>query len=377
MSTSRPARVLHLLPDLACGGGQSVVLRSLAALDRSRFTPIVMALGPVDDLAAEFEAHDIAVVRTSRRDVVAAVRDVIRRRHIDIVHVHSDVDRRIGMRAVLRTGTPLVAHLHSMWVHLAPDPEASWLGARIRLAQERRAVRAYVAASDAVARDYAPFVRAPLAVLPAPVGPAFADARNDMTRHAIRKTLGIASSAPLAVGVGRFAPGKGQVEAIEAFAKAHAAVPESHLVLVGDGPEHAAAMARAAMFGVADAVHFVGMQTDPAPWVGAADVYLDASHSEAFGLAVLEALSAALPVVAYELPPFAEFVPPEASSLVPVGDVDALAESLRTMLSDLAMARARGEAGVAVAATHTPEAAAAVLAGVYSKIIAQSETCVA
>ncbi|HVJ20086.1 MAG TPA: glycosyltransferase, partial [Polyangiaceae bacterium] len=90
---------------------------------------------------------------------------------------------------------------------------------------------------------------------------------------------------------------------LEVFARWIApAVAGSTLTLVGDGPDHDAFRARAALLGVADRTHFVGEQSasDVAAWYQHADVFVYASLSETYGQVVSEAMWSGLPTVAFE-----------------------------------------------------------------------------
>lgn len=74
---------------------------------------------------------------------------------------------------------------------------------------------------------------------------------------------------------------------------------------------------------------------DMPSWYRAADALAFPSVKEGFGLAVLEAMSAGLPVVTSDLPVFREYlVPGRDALLAPVGDVDALADALLAVLTD-------------------------------------------
>ena len=82
-------------------------------------------------------------------------------------------------------------------------------------------------------------------------------------------------------------------------------------------------------------------------WYRAADALAFPSIKEGWGLAVLEAMSAGLPVVATDLPVFREYLRPGQDALmVPVDDAGALAAALGTVLDDAALAgqAARGRA---------------------------------
>ena len=104
-------------------------------------------------------------------------------------------------------------------------------------------------------------------------------------------------------------------------------------------------------------------------WFAAADVFAFPSAKEGWGLAVLEAMSAALPVVASDLPVFREYLTSGRDALlVPVGDPAALAGGLASVLGDLRLAQRLRAAGLAVAARFTWEAAAAEHEAIYAAL---------
>src|SRR5262249_16679167 len=79
--------------------------------------------------------------------------------------------------------------------------------------------------------------------------------------------------------------------------------------------------------------------TELPSWFAAADVFAFPSAKEGWGLAVLEAMSAALPVVASDLPVFREYLTSGRDALlVPVGDPAALAGGLASGLGDRRLA---------------------------------------
>jgi glycosyltransferase-like protein len=103
-------------------------------------------------------------------------------------------------------------------------------------------------------------------------------------------------------------------------------------------------------------------------WYAAADVLAFPSTKEGWGLAVLEAMSAGLPVVASDLPVFREYLRPGQDALmVPVDDAGALATALAAVLDDDALAARLRAAGHAVAARFTWAASAAEHQAIYAR----------
>lgn len=96
------------------------------------------------------------------------------------------------------------------------------------------------------------------------------------------------------------------VEALPSILRTH----EAELVLIGEGPEAASLRERARALDVADHVHCIGYLPDAAAALAAADVFIQPSLTETFGLAVVEAFRARVPVVASDIPALAEIVSP-------------------------------------------------------------------
>jgi glycosyltransferase-like protein len=104
-------------------------------------------------------------------------------------------------------------------------------------------------------------------------------------------------------------------------------------------------------------------------WYAAADVLAFPSTKEGWGLAVLEAMSAGLPVVASDLPVFREYLRPGQDALmVPVGDAAALAAALGTVLDDAALAGRLRAAGEEVCARFTWNRCAAEHQRIYADL---------
>jgi glycosyltransferase-like protein len=104
-------------------------------------------------------------------------------------------------------------------------------------------------------------------------------------------------------------------------------------------------------------------------WYAAADVLAFPSTKEGWGLAVLEAMSAGLPVVASDLPVFGEYLTSGRDALlVPVDDPAALATALATVLDDPDLAASLREAALATAQRFTWTRSAAEHQAIYSSI---------
>jgi glycosyltransferase involved in cell wall biosynthesis len=130
--------------------------------------------------------------------------------------------------------------------------------------------------------------------------------------------------------VARFAPAKDQKTIIRAMTLLDNDV---HLILVGDGEKLEECKAFAKELAVSERVHFVGMQSDVPSWIGKADIGIQSSHWEGFGLPVVEMMAGGLPVVASDVEGVRQIVE-GAGILFPHGDYEKLADIVKRLLSD-------------------------------------------
>ena len=139
----------------------------------------------------------------------------------------------------------------------------------------------------------------------------------------------------LLVHVSNFRPVKRAVEVVEVFHRLRAEDYQVKLLLVGDGPDRVPAEHRARELGVYDDIRFLGKQEPVEEILAIADVFLMPSGSETFGLAALEAMACAVPVIASNIGGLPELiVHGETGFLCPLGDIDSYTERAKTLLDD-------------------------------------------
>jgi glycosyltransferase involved in cell wall biosynthesis len=183
---------------------------------------------------------------------------------------------------------------------------------------------------------------------------------------------------PRIVSVGRIHPVKGFDVLIRAAAGLAADRPGLTVEVYGAPQKGHEAHVRAleelaAACGLAGSVRFAGHVQRPwTRWDGAA-VYVQASREEPFGIALLEAMAAGLPVVATATDGPTEIIIDGATGLlVPPDDTEALATAIARIVDDRALARALARAGREhVLATYTAASLVAQTSCVYNRALAR------
>jgi glycosyltransferase involved in cell wall biosynthesis len=140
----------------------------------------------------------------------------------------------------------------------------------------------------------------------------------------------------LVVGmVARLDPIKDQATLIRAFANVAREHPQAELWLIGDGPRAWQLCDLATAAGVADQVVFWGQRSDVPELLGQMDLFaFSTTRDEGFGIALIEAMAAGLPVIASDVPACREVLGDGAAGLlVPPGDHARLAQAICALLS--------------------------------------------
>ena len=143
---------------------------------------------------------------------------------------------------------------------------------------------------------------------------------------------------PTLLFVGRIAPEKNVTQLLDAFPTIAAKIPDVHLVIVGNGPQHEEIRRRAAKFGSGITVWGESLGTELLGWFARADVFVNPSVTENFCTATNEALASGTPVVAALAPSTSEQVFPGRNGfLVEPNNPRDLAKKVITILKDPAL----------------------------------------
>jgi len=181
---------------------------------------------------------------------------------------------------------------------------------------------------------------------------------TDLIRELAKETPDVELPKPYAIGVGRLTEQKGFDILIEAHARALKRGPAHSLVLIGDGFEEEVGplKALAARLGVADSVHFLGFRTNPQPFIARADLFVLSSRREGLVRVLFEALAHATPIIATDCHTGPRYVLKDETlgQLVPVEDVEALANAMAEHFSNPEVLRERARGGPARADDFHP-----------------------
>ncbi len=147
------------------------------------------------------------------------------------------------------------------------------------------------------------------------------------------------------VHVSNFRPVKRIADVLKVFALIRRR-RAAKLLMVGDGPERVPAESLAKELGISEEVYFLGKQQDVAEILKISDLLLQPSAMESFGLTPLEAMACCTPVIASNVGGLPEVViHGETGFLLPVGDVEAMAQKSLQLLEDEELYRKMAQSG--------------------------------
>lgn len=350
-----PARILYVQHAADLYGASRALLHLLAALDRSRFTPLVVVptAGPLLDSLCALDIEPLilpsiqtlwgSVVRSWRVVPFAlgllpsalAMRALIRREKANLVHsnVWTVLSGASGARLA---GVPHIWHAREI---LPIIGGLKPLLARYTLRSSARVV----CISEAVA---AQFVGLPGAERVRVIydGLPLANAPEQSRVDSSNLTIGV---------VGRLHPQKGQAELLRAYSLLEPRLrARSRLVFAGGtSPGHEAyadeLQALARSLDVAERAEFLGFVPHARRLIGQFDILaLPATRPEGLGGVLLEAMAACVPVLATRAGGAAEVVEDGVNGLIVApGDVRGLADALARLLGDAGLRERLGAAG--------------------------------
>lgn len=352
-------QILHVIKATGIAGAERHLLLLLPALRArgvdARLLLLEEAARPQDALSDAMRAQGVP---TERR---------VMRRHLDLsltpwlvgrlraerpslVHAHLSHAQLYAIPAAKLAGVPVITGHHN------DDPFIRRFPFRQVYCQLWRMTAGGSAISSAVAafcREIEGASADRLRIIhygmPAPDDAAAQAAARAVLRH----SNGIGAEAVVIGCVGRLTEQKGITYALDAFAGVHAQHPDTALVVLGDGELRADLEAQADRLGLRESVHFLGWREDAASWMNAFDIFLFSSLWEGFGLVLLEAMAARLPVVASRVSAIPEVVSEgETAILVAPRDVEGFADALERLIVDAPLSRHMGLLGRDRLETH-------------------------
>lgn len=362
---SRNARLVIVLPGLGAGGSEHVVNLvanhwahrghdvTILTLEPPGTQPYyafaqsirIVRLGVPPQRASRVKAAWLAIQRIGRlRREIAGIKP-------DFVLSFLTRTNVLSLLATLGTGIPTIVSERN-------NPGVQPFGGLWKWLQKRLYPRAFglVTMTRGALEFFPPEMRRRSWVIPNAV-----DLPSDWTNRRGGKIL---------AAVGRLTHQKGFDLLMEAFSRIETSFPEWTLVIWGEGEDRAALEEKRKSLSLEGRVDMPGITAKPGQWVETADVFVLSSRYEGWGIVLLEAMAAGLPVISFncQYGPSEMVADGEDGLLVPPDNVDALAEAMAKLLRDDALRQHFSERAAESAGRYTPQR---VLAG-WDEVLAET-----
>lgn len=342
MSVSERLRVMHIVPCFGVGGAEQMAGHLMVGLSETHDVTAV-GLYPAKNTSIEHKLRraDIPIWHLGKRPgfdprLYFALDRVLRQVQPQVVHTHLSV-LRYALPALLRRRIPAVVHtLHNLAEH-----ETDAFGRMVQAFAFRRAVLPVAISREVAASVERVYGRECGAMIPNCI-PVENYRRNVADGIRWRERERFAQDAILFTCVGRLEPQKNPRLLLDAFATIED--PRAHLVMLGEGSlrdELVEYIRRRRL----NRVHLLGKRSEVKECLAASDVFVLSSNWEGNPLAVMEAMSAGLPVIGTMAGGIPELVESgQQGFVVPLGDCVGFANAMQTLLNNPEMRAAMGNA---------------------------------
>jgi len=332
--------VLLVIKCLGYGGAERLLVDMVAAGDTRFSYEVAYVLRHQDALVPAIRAggtpvHGLDAAHNADLRWMVALRHLLLRGHYDVVHFHLPYAAALGQVVVAtlpRSARPGIVYTeHSLWDR-ARFVNRSLL--RASMGSGERLVTVSQASFDALP---APLRRRATTIVHG-VDLSRSDsliARRAELRAFVRSELGVEDDELLFITVANLRPEKGYdvlLDAAKAIADSELPI---RIAAVGRGPLSTTLHARHVDLALGDRFQFLGQRDDVLQLLAGADAFVLASTQEGLPVALMEATSVGLPIVASRIGGVPQILEDEVDALlVPPGDPGSLVEAMKRLASD-------------------------------------------
>jgi len=322
--TDRPLTILHTEASEGWGGQEIRVLTEAAVFIKHGHK-VTIAANAGSEILKAAPAYGVPAIALPLRSkgfgAVRAMRRLLGDLKPDVVNTHSSIDSWVV--ALARLGfkhRPRVVRTRHISANVPRNFASRWI--------YRHGCDFVMTTGEAIVEQLTTdgfLPRERIASVPTGID---TDRFSPGDKRQARRALGLPEDAFIFGIVATLRSWKGHSFLLDAFAAAN--VPNSRLVIVGDGPQESNLKAKITELGLADRVTMAGRQSDVVPWLHAFDVFVLPSYAnEGIPQAVLQAMAVDLPIISCPIGGIPECTAGLAGvTLVPPQDASSLAAAV-------------------------------------------------
>jgi glycosyltransferase involved in cell wall biosynthesis len=330
-------KILHLIASRGIGGAERILLTLLKNIDRGKFELILGAFVdqgkgkdffwnkakeldlPLEPIKYKNPYNFLQILQLSR---------ILKKHHPDIIHTHGYKTNVLGFLVAKLFKIPIVTTVHGL--HSGRNKPMIWASLKLL-----RHFNRIIAVSDQIKGELRTQKVPPKKMITVRNVPPIKTQENSTKASTFREEIGIPRNAKLIGFVGRLEPIKGCSQFIRTIPRVTKSNPDSFFVVVGDGPERNSLESLARQLRIENRVCFCGFRDDPMNVFQSLDLYVLSSLSEGIPVAMLEAMSHGVPVIATRVGGIPEVIKDRVNGiLVPPQNPMYLVESILESLNN-------------------------------------------
>ncbi|GAK59426.1 glycosyl transferase, group 1 [Candidatus Vecturithrix granuli] len=349
-----PLRVIQLVLSLVFGGTEKLVYDIVQRIDKLRVSPVICCFDKLGHFGEELQHHGYPIYLLNRKSgidwgLVKRINGVIQQERIDVIHAHQYTPYFYG----------LMASLYSRLIQAEQKPRLIFTEHGRFYPDQRKIKRVLinpilsrftdeiVTISESTKESlikYENFPAHKIKVIYNGIDlKQFSHVGDPLTK---KRELGLQPHYNVIGIVARLDPIKNHPILLQAFEQILQHLPETYLIIVGDGPEEERLRNIVQSRDLTDKVRFLGARSDISELLHVFDIFALSSFSEGTSVTLLEAMGAGLPIVATRVGGNPEVVREhETGFLVESNNAEEMANMLIKLLQDTKMRHKMGLAG--------------------------------
>ena len=341
-------KILEIINDATIGGGQVHVDQILSEIDKSRFVPFI-ACSEHGDFLEKFVKHGaryfpVDIAKNLNVFCIYKIYRILKNNRIDILHTHGGIAGLWGrLAAIFAQGTVVIHTIHG--IHFLYYRQI--VLQRIYIIIEKflskfTTITICVSNSDKK-KGLAHKLFDPERCLVIRNGINHASFLSRKSSSS-SKIFDFAQGTHLICNVGSLDPVKGQKYLLAAFKLVTETLPNSKLLIIGDGPIRNDLISDSRKLGLENQVKFLGIRTDVREILALCDLFVLTSLWEGLPLSVLEAMTMGKAIVASRIAGIQEIIEDGKEGLLisPENPI-LIAEAMIKLLQDRSLAHVMGK----------------------------------
>lgn len=330
--------IAFIAGQLGLGGAEQQLYHFLCGVNRNRFRPLVICLGPQDDehWALRIRELDIpvwhfgrALGRARRTKKIASL---MRAEKVDLVHAWDFHTNPYSALAGRLAGVPLrIGSMRGEHQWVTTNKLVSALG--------YRGLDVLVINSESAAAHVRKLGVTKACIRVVSNGIEFSEPLNEGQRQHLKVDLGFAPGHRVVGTIGRMDRNKNHAMLLRVFASLNNKWPMLRLVIIGDGPLRSNLAAMADSLGIAEKVRLPGIIPTASRYLPALEICCLTSYTEGMSNVIMEAAAAGVPVVSTAYSGSGELVEHEKTGYLVHPDDDV---AMAAYMDELLMNRQRG-----------------------------------